>query len=103
MKKVTYTLDDGTVGKVKRAAKELGKPQSSIVREAVAQYEPRPGHLSEAERRRILRVLDVFWATAPKRSQRAADAEQREIRRSRRESSLRRERAIQRATQRRRR
>ena len=90
MVKVTYSLDDATVRRIRRAAERLGKPQSLIVREAVAEYDARTDRLSEAERLRMLEVLDRLHDEPVARSRESVDAEIREIRRSRRESSLRR-------------
>jgi hypothetical protein len=101
MKKVTYTLDDETVAKVKRAADASGRPQSSIVREAVAAYQPAGDRLPDAERQRILRLLDFYMPRVRgKRSAQAAAREIREIRAARRASSLRRERMLERQSKR---
>ena len=90
MVKVTYSLDDATVRRIRRAAERLGKPQSLIVREAVAEYDSRTDRLSEAERLRMLEALDRLREEPVTRSPESIAAEIREIRRSRRESSLRR-------------
>ena len=90
MVKVTYSLDDTTVRRIRRAAERLRKPQSQVVREAVAEYDARADRLSEAERLRMLEVLDRLSKEPVTRSQESVDAELREIRASRRESSLRR-------------
>ena len=84
MKKVTYTIDDVTVKAIRRASTRSGKPQSAIVREAVAQYRPDGDRLSQDERRRMLNVLDAYLAMMPKRSAAAVDKELRDIRTSRR-------------------
>ena len=90
MVKVTYSLDDATVRRIRRAAERLGKPQSHVVREAVAEYDARTDRLSEAERLRMLEVLDRWRKEHVPRSRESIEAELREIRLSRRESSLRR-------------
>ena len=90
MVKVTYSLDDATVRRIRRAAERLGKPQSHVVREAVAVYDARTDRLSESERLRLLEVLDRWRKEPVERSGESAEAEIREIRLSRRESSLRR-------------
>jgi hypothetical protein len=84
MKKVTYTIDDRTATTLRRAAARHRKPQSAIVREAVAQYRPDGDRRGEEERRRVLNVLDAYWASMPKRSNAAVEKELREIRASRR-------------------
>ena len=88
MVKVTYSLDDATVRRIRRAAERLGRPQSQVVREAVAEYDARTDRLSEAERLRMLEVLDRLRSEPVTRSRAALAAELREVRRSRRESSL---------------
>ena len=90
MVKVTYSLDDATVRRIRRAAERLGKPQSLVVREAVAEYDARTDRLSEAERLRMLEVLDRLRDEPVTRSRESVAAEIRETRLSRRESSLRR-------------
>ena len=87
---MTYSLDDATVRRIRRAAERFGKPQSHVVREAVAEYDARTDRLSEAERLRMLEVLDRWRKEQVPRSREGVDAELREIRLSRRESSLRR-------------
>ena len=92
MVKVTYSLDDATVRRIRRTAERLGRPQSQVVREAVAEYDARTDRLSEAERLRMLEVLERLRSEPVTRSRAAVAAELREVRRSRRESSLRRSR-----------
>ena len=83
MVKVTYSLDDTTVRRIRRAAERLGKPQSQVVREAVAEYHARTDRLSEAERLRMLEVLDRWRREQVPRSRESVEAELREIRLSR--------------------
>ena len=90
MAKVTYSLDDATVRRIRRAAERLGKPRSHVVREAVAEYDARTDRLSEVERLRMLDVLDRWRREADNRPRENVEAELRETRRSRRESSHRR-------------
>ena len=47
MVKVTFTLDDQTVERLRRTASRLAKPQSYVVREAVREYEARSTQLSD--------------------------------------------------------
>ncbi|MBM4438951.1 MAG: ribbon-helix-helix protein, CopG family [Candidatus Rokubacteria bacterium] len=84
MVKVTYTLDDETVERIRRIAGRLGKPQSMVVREAVKDYEARSDKLSEEERTRLLAALDAAMAKLPPRPRSEIDAELAEIRRARR-------------------
>jgi hypothetical protein len=82
--KVTFTLDDETVRTIRTMAERRRKPQSLVVREAVAAYAAQEEKLDDAERARRLRVLDEL-ATKPRtRSQRDVDQELREIRLGRR-------------------
>ncbi|MCY3846790.1 MAG: ribbon-helix-helix protein, CopG family [Acidobacteria bacterium] len=90
MVRVTYSLDEATVGRIRRTAERLGKPQSHVVRDAVADYDARTDRLSEVERLRMLEVLDRLRDEPVTRSRERVEAELREIRTSRRESSLRR-------------
>ena len=84
MIKVTFTLDDETVDRLRRLGERLGKPQSQVVRESIKHYEARADKLSDDERRRMLAALDRFMKSAPARSRADVNAELREIRRSRR-------------------
>jgi predicted transcriptional regulator len=83
MVKVTYTLDDETVQRIRRIAAHLGKPQSHVVREAVKDYEARSNKLSDEERDRMLAALDRIMMEPPTRPQAEVEEELREIRRSR--------------------
>jgi predicted transcriptional regulator len=84
MIKVTFTLDDETVTRLRRVARRLGRPQSQVVREAVKEYEARAGKLSEEERRRLLDTLDRVMAQAPTRPAAEVDRELGTIRQARR-------------------
>lgn len=88
MVKVTYTLDDETVQRIRRIATRLGKPQSQVVREAVKDYEARSDKLSDEERDRMLAVLARIRQQPPTRPQAEVDAELRENRKSRRWARL---------------
>jgi hypothetical protein len=90
MAKLTFSLDDSTVATLRRTAERLRKPQSMVVREAIAHYAEREDKLSPDEQARLLSVLDRYSKLLPTRSQADADKEKRDIRRSRRLSSLRR-------------
>ena len=84
MVKVTYSLDDATVRRIRTTAGRLEIPQSQFVREAVADYAARKDRLSEAERLRMLEVLERLSEAPPSRSPEEVDAELREIRAARR-------------------
>jgi predicted transcriptional regulator len=84
MPKVTFSLYDGTVEALRTAAARLGKPQSLIVREAVAEYTSREERLSDVERGRLLETLRRIRSRPVTRSQADVDRELRAIRRARR-------------------
>jgi hypothetical protein len=84
MVKVTFTLDEKTVGKLQDASQRLSKPKSEIVREAVLDYHARMGRLSEKERLRMMRVLEEHLASPADRTQAEVDRELKELRSSRR-------------------
>jgi flagellar motor switch protein FliG len=83
MVKVTFTLDEKTVAKLGEAARQLEKPKSQVVREAVNEYHARMGRLSEQEKVRMLRALEEHLARVPERSQADVDRELKELRASR--------------------
>jgi hypothetical protein len=84
MVKVTFTLDDETVERLRRLSARLGRPQSQVVRESIKEYEAHSDRLSEEERRRMLGVLDRIMKSPPTRPQAEVDAELQEIRAARR-------------------
>ena len=84
MVKVTFTLDEKTVIQLNEAARQLAKPKSEVVREAVDEYHSRMGRLSEQERTRALRLLSDYLARPPERSQAEVDRELKELRAARR-------------------
>ena len=84
MVKVTFTLDDETVARLRRCATRLAKPQSQVVREAIKEYDARGDKLSPEERQRLLEAFDRLVPKIPRRPQSEVDAELREIRWTRR-------------------
>ena len=84
MVKVTHSLDDATVQRIRRIAEQLGNPQSQVVREAVADFAARADRLSEIERLRMLKVIEGIREAPPTRSREETKAELREIHASRR-------------------
>jgi hypothetical protein len=84
MVRATFSLDEATVAEIKRTAERLRKPQSHVIREAVADYAARADRLSERERRHVLGVLESLRATRPTRSAKAVDDELAALRRDRR-------------------
>ncbi len=84
LRKVTFSLDDETVARLRTAAERLGLPYSQVVREAIAEYGARIGRLSDAERAAMLRTFDRLLPAVPARSASAVDEELRAIRATRR-------------------
>jgi predicted DNA-binding protein len=84
MAKLTFSLDDETVQLLRRVAERSGKPQSLIVREAVAQYAAREEMLSDADRERLLMVLQQIKTRPGSRTAVEVDRELQELRRARR-------------------
>ena len=84
MPKVTFSLDSDTVAALKNAAERSRKPQSLIVREAIAEYTARDARLSPAERDRLLGVLRRIGSRPATRSEADVERELRDVRRSRR-------------------
>lgn len=84
MVKVTFTLDDTTVDRLRRAAERLGKPQSQVVREAINEYAVRVGKLTEEERTRLLKIFDTVVPAVPRRALREVRREIEAIRSARR-------------------
>lgn len=83
-KKVTFTLDEATVDLIRAIAERKKRPQSSVVREAVAVYAAHEEKLDHAERARRLRVIDKLMAQPPTRPRGEVEKELRELRRARR-------------------
>ena len=88
--KLTFSVDDETVETLKKTSARLGKPQSMIVREAVAEYAARAARLTEAERRQMLAAVDRLMKAPPTRPQARVTGELRAIRRARRQGGRRR-------------
>ena len=84
MVKVTFTLDDETVDRLRRVARRRAKPQSQVVREALKEYEARSEKLSTDERAHMLETFDRLVPNIPRRPAARADAELRQIRAARR-------------------
>jgi len=84
MAKVTFSVDDLTVRTLRATAARLGKSQSLVVREAVAEYAARSGRLTDAERRRLLAVLDAMAKRPRTRSDADVKRELAQIRAERR-------------------
>jgi hypothetical protein len=84
MARATFSLDAATIAEIRRTAARLRKPQSHVVREAIADYAARTDRLGERERLRRLDVLERLRQERPVRSAAEVDAELRAIRVARR-------------------
>lgn len=85
MVKLTFSVDEDTARRLRRLAHRTKKPQSLIVREAIARYADSPddARIPEAERDRQLRIIREMRSRSPNRTAEEADAELRELRESR--------------------
>lgn len=81
--KMTFSLDEETVARLRRTAETLRKPKSMVVREAIYDYAERVGRLGEAERKRLLDAFDRLIPAIEERPQSEVEAELSEIRRAR--------------------
>lgn len=88
-RKVTFTLDEQTIRRLRDAAERTKKPMSQVVREAVAGYHHRIGRLSEIERLRMLKAMEEIMARPTAGSQEDVDREIAEIRAARRQGGRR--------------
>jgi hypothetical protein len=82
--KVTYTLDDETVERVRKLAQRQRKPQSQIVREAVAHYAGREQKLTPEEIEQQLTILRELGAKLPDRPREDVERELKALRAARR-------------------
>ena len=84
MPKLTFSLDEASLQTLRRVAARSRKPQSLIVREAIAQYAEREDMLPVEERERLLGVLHRIKRRPATRTASAVREELKEIRQSRR-------------------
>jgi predicted transcriptional regulator len=84
MARVTFSLDDATVAQIRQTAARLRRPQSHVVRDAVADYATRTDRLSERERHHLMGVLERLRDAKSTRSATNVDAELRSLRTARR-------------------
>ena len=83
MAKATFVLDDDTLREIRSLASRKGKPQSHIVRQAIAAYARQEERLTDEDRARKLAMLDELLARPRTRPSSAVDAELEDVRRSR--------------------
>jgi len=84
MAKFTFVFDEETTRVLRATAARLGKSQSLVVREAVAEYAAHSGRLSDSERRRMLGAIDTLMQQPASRPRSAVAAEIRAVRTARR-------------------
>lgn len=84
MARATFSLDDDTIAEIRRTAARLRKPQSHVVRDAVADYAMRTDRLSERERLQMIGVLEQLRSERKTRPATAVDAELTALRAARR-------------------
>lgn len=82
-KKATFTLDEATLSRLRRTAHALRKPQSLVVREAIAEYAARADRLGDEEREQLLEQFDRWVPEIPRGPAEDARAEVAEIRAAR--------------------
>ena len=87
--KVTFTLDEATISRLRDAAGRLAKAKSQVIREAIHDFHERIGRLSERERLRLLRAFDELVPQIPSRPKVQVEREIRAIRRARRAAARR--------------
>jgi len=90
MARITFSLDDATVAQIRQTAARLRRPQSHVVRDAVADYATRADRLSERERLHVMGVLERLREAKPTRPAPDVEAELQAIRRARRAGGRRR-------------
>ncbi len=84
MARVTFSLDEATVAQIRQTAARLRKPQSHVVRDAVADYATRTDRLSERERQHLMGVLERLRDAKPTRTAPDVNAELKALRTARR-------------------
>ena len=84
MARATFSLDEATIAEIRRTAVRLRKPQSHVVRDAVADYAARADRLSERERQDLMDVLERLRDARPSRTAADVDAELAAVRSARR-------------------
>lgn len=81
--KMTFSLDEDTAERLRRAAETRHKSMSQVLREAIGEYSERLGKLSETERRRMLGSFDELVPKIPERPLAEVDEEIEAVRQAR--------------------
>jgi len=82
--KVTFTLDQATVTRLRDAASRLAISKSEVVRKALHEFHDRMGSLGGNERARMLSFLDEYMSRPAPRTADEVAREIAEVRRARR-------------------
>jgi hypothetical protein len=82
--KVTFTLDEETIRRLRTTAERMALAKSAVVREAIRDFAARTGRLGERERRRMLETFDRLVPKVPPRPLRDVERELADLRRARR-------------------
>jgi hypothetical protein len=82
--KVTFTLDETALNRLRDASARLALSKSEIVREAILEFHDRIGRLSERERAGMLSAFDELIPKIPTRPAAAVERELAQLRSTRR-------------------
>jgi hypothetical protein len=82
--KVTFTLDEDTIARLRATADRLALAKSAVVREAIREFSERAGRLREHERRRLLLTFDRLVPRIPSRPLAEVERELAGLKRARR-------------------
>jgi hypothetical protein len=80
----TLTLSDATIERIESTAETLGKSSSEVVEDLVAKHHEPSDRLSDAERERMLKVLERIRNRPPEKTDEDVRREIDEIRAARR-------------------
>jgi ribbon-helix-helix CopG family protein len=89
MAKFTFVFDEPTAAALRATAERLGKSQSLVVREAVADYAARAGRLTDAERQRMLATVDSMMRRPSSTADSDVAAELEQVKEARRDGGRR--------------
>jgi|GraSoiStandDraft_30_1057271.scaffolds.fasta_scaffold581070_2 predicted DNA-binding protein len=79
-REITLTLDEETIQRIELAAEHLGKSNSEVVDDAIANYRELPDRMTETERQRMLKALEKIRNQPPSRPQEEVERELKELR-----------------------
>jgi predicted transcriptional regulator len=82
--KVTFTLDEETIGRLALLSKETRQPKSAVVRDAIERRFAERGRMSAERQAYLLSLIEKWKKEPPLRTESQIEAEVRGIRRARR-------------------